>query len=87
MPRRSSLQYVNKYSAAFWGTSFVREIGRLNPSGDVEKPIEDLPNGHKTPNGNCHVSSLAPLPINGTDKGQQALKRDRGLAVIHGHVA
>lgn len=81
-----SLQYVNKYSAAYWGTSFIREIGRLNASGEVEKAVEDLPSKHKIPNGNGHAEPLAPLPMNGTDKGQKTLKRDLGLRVIHGQM-
>lgn len=28
------LQYVNKYSAAFWGNSFVGEITKIRPEGD-----------------------------------------------------
>ena len=31
------LQYVNKYSAAYWGTSFVREMGRLKPDEDQQR--------------------------------------------------
>jgi trehalose 6-phosphate synthase len=80
------LQYVNKYSAAYWGTSFVREIGRLNASVDVEKAVDDLTSRHKIPNGNGHADPLAPLPMNGTEKGQQGLKRDLGLRVIHGQM-
>jgi trehalose 6-phosphate synthase len=30
-------QYVNKYSAAYWGTSFVREMSRLNPGEDAQR--------------------------------------------------
>jgi trehalose 6-phosphate synthase len=28
---RKLFKYVNKYSAAFWGTSFVREMQRIKP--------------------------------------------------------
>ena len=39
------------------------------------------------PNGNGHAHPLAPLPMNGTKKGHQALKRDEGLRVIHGQMS
>ena len=58
----------------------------MNASGDVEKAVEDLPSKHKIPNGNGHAEPLAPLPMNGTDKGQKTLKRDLGLRVIHGQM-
>jgi hypothetical protein len=29
-------QYVDKYSAAYWGTSFVREMGKLNPEEEMK---------------------------------------------------
>jgi trehalose 6-phosphate synthase len=34
------LQYVNKYSAAFWGTSFVKEMVKLNPESEQKKLAE-----------------------------------------------
>jgi trehalose 6-phosphate synthase len=33
---RKLFKYVNKYSAAYWGTSFIKEMGRLQ-FGNVEK--------------------------------------------------
>ncbi|KAA1467596.1 alpha-trehalose-phosphate synthase TPS1 subunit [Dentipellis sp. KUC8613] len=33
---RKLFKYVTKYSAAFWGTSFVREILKIKPDDDVE---------------------------------------------------
>ncbi|KAI0029342.1 glycosyltransferase family 20 protein [Vararia minispora EC-137] len=35
-------KYVNKYSAAFWGTSFVREMLRIRPDDDVNAVKEAL---------------------------------------------
>jgi trehalose 6-phosphate synthase len=32
---RKLFKYVNKYSAAFWGTSFVREMLRIRPDEDA----------------------------------------------------
>jgi hypothetical protein len=31
---------VTKYSAAFWGTSFVREMGKLRPEEEMKKIAE-----------------------------------------------
>lgn len=28
---------MNKYSAAFWGTSFVREMSKINPEEEQKK--------------------------------------------------
>ncbi|KAF8824978.1 hypothetical protein HHX47_DHR7000543 [Lentinula edodes] len=36
---RKLFKYVNKYSAAFWGTSFIKEMTRIKP-GDVGKEKE-----------------------------------------------
>jgi len=36
---RKLFKYVNKYSAAFWGTSFIKEMTRIRP-GDVGKEKE-----------------------------------------------
>lgn len=33
---RKLFKYVNKYSAAFWGSSFIKEMGKI-AAGDVEK--------------------------------------------------
>lgn len=33
---RKLFKYVNKYSAAFWGTSFIKEMGKLKQD-DVDK--------------------------------------------------
>ena len=30
-------QYVNKYSAAYWGTTFVREMSKLSPEEEQKK--------------------------------------------------
>ncbi|PSR79007.1 hypothetical protein PHLCEN_2v7194 [Hermanssonia centrifuga] len=41
-------KYVNKYSAAFWGTSFVREMTKIQPPEEVEaqgETVEDLKDG------------------------------------------
>jgi len=35
--QKKLFKYVNKYSAAYWGTSFVNEMSRLSPGGGVEK--------------------------------------------------
>ncbi|KAF5392316.1 hypothetical protein D9757_001406 [Collybiopsis confluens] len=37
---RKLFKYVNKYSAAFWGTSFIKEMTRIKP-GDVGKDKEN----------------------------------------------
>jgi trehalose 6-phosphate synthase len=37
---RKLFKYVNKYSAAFWGSSFVKEISKINPA-DVLGPGKD----------------------------------------------
>jgi trehalose 6-phosphate synthase len=55
---RKLFKYVNKYSAAFWGSSFIKEMGRLkqdvlDKEGQAEltrrkdeEPGSDVVNGH-----------------------------------------
>lgn len=31
-------KYVNKYSAAFWGSSFIKELGRVDLGSDSYQP-------------------------------------------------
>ncbi|EIN03789.1 TPS1 protein [Punctularia strigosozonata HHB-11173 SS5] len=38
---RKLFKYVNKYSAAYWGTSFVREMGKLNPEEEMKRLQSD----------------------------------------------
>jgi len=93
--QRKLFKYVNKYSAAFWGTSFVGEMSRLSSSGSVENPAEEplveIPNGLHTPEGTSGggtpIDPLKPLPTAGTDKGKTALRRDQGIPLKHGQVA
>ena len=35
------LQYVNKYSAAFWGTSFVREMTKIPNVEDLDSDVSE----------------------------------------------
>jgi len=35
---RKLFKYVNKYSAAFWGSSFIREMSRIKVDGDAASP-------------------------------------------------
>ncbi|TFY80539.1 hypothetical protein EWM64_g3477 [Hericium alpestre] len=38
---RKLFKYVTKYSAAFWGTSFVREMLRVNPEAEAQTRMAD----------------------------------------------
>ena len=38
-----TIQYVNKYSAAYWGTSFVREMTRIELPQQAVKPVAESP--------------------------------------------
>ncbi len=53
---RKLFKYVNKYSASFWGSSFIKEMGRIKFEDDAEtvQKIEDgvIRDGLITPNGN-----------------------------------
>lgn len=35
---RKLFKYVNKYSAAFWGSSFIKEMGRIDLGSDSHQP-------------------------------------------------
>lgn len=43
---RKLFKYVNKYSAAFWGKSFIKEMGRFNTKAD-QKEREEKKGGEK----------------------------------------
>ncbi|EMD31327.1 glycosyltransferase family 20 protein [Gelatoporia subvermispora B] len=42
---RKLFKYVNKYSAAFWGTSFVREMTRINTPEETPARVEKVAAG------------------------------------------
>jgi len=44
---RKLFKYVNKYSAAFWGTSFVKEMNKLSQAAATFPPT--IPSGQGTP--------------------------------------
>lgn len=80
------MQYVNKYSAAYWGTSFVREMTRIElPEAKLEpvaeSPIEEEP--AKPEEASHHTveelkGGLAELHLNKED--------ERGSVVSNGQV-
>ncbi|KAG7444250.1 glycosyltransferase family 20 protein [Guyanagaster necrorhizus] len=53
---RKLFKYVNKYSASFWGSSFIKEMSKIKLEDDAEtvQKIEDgiIRDGLVTPNGN-----------------------------------
>ena len=58
-PCVSFTQYVNKYSAAFWGTSFVREMTRIElPEA---KPVAESP-ADSTPDTPVKTNGSLPHP-------------------------
>jgi trehalose 6-phosphate synthase len=45
---RKLFKYVNKYTAAFWGSSFIKEMSRIDPDSDYRNNptvAESLVNG------------------------------------------
>ncbi|KIJ66704.1 glycosyltransferase family 20 protein [Hydnomerulius pinastri MD-312] len=66
---RKLFKYVNKYSAAFWGSSFIREMGKLK-QGDMDKegqaelnPRRDEGPGSDLVNGQVPTSQVvSPSP-------------------------
>jgi trehalose 6-phosphate synthase len=62
---RKLFKYVNKYSAAFWGTSFIKEMGRLNLKAD-QKQREEKKAGEKGRQGLLEVKSWDPASGNGS---------------------
>lgn len=65
-----SLQYVNKYSAAFWGTSFVGEMTKIPNPEEVES-VEELKEY-------AEKGGQAELTINTEDAGGLNLKKGAG---------
>ncbi|KAL6299294.1 glycosyltransferase family 20 protein [Sparassis latifolia] len=51
---RKLFKYVNKYSAAFWGTSFVREMTKLRTE-DAEGPPPPSPQALKSGQAELHI--------------------------------
>ncbi|RPD61205.1 alpha,alpha-trehalose-phosphate synthase TPS1 subunit [Lentinus tigrinus ALCF2SS1-7] len=66
---RKLFKYVNKYSAAFWGTSFVREMTRIElPEA---KPVAESP-ADSTPDTPVKTNGSLPHPTVEDLKGGQA---------------
>ena len=68
-------QYVNKYSAAFWGTSFVREMTKINVPVDTAQ-------AQAVKNDENHIAELK--------RGQAELKMkkedSKGSEIVNGSV-
>lgn len=67
-------QYVNKYSAAFWGNSFVGEIAKIRPEGDkvhLSEPSQEEANNADI----AGKTKIVPAHVNGAN----------GVNGINGH--
>lgn len=62
---RKLFKYVNKYSAAYWGTSFIKEMGRLDLVAD-KREQEKEKEGEKGQQGVLEVKMGDPASANGT---------------------
>jgi trehalose 6-phosphate synthase len=62
---RKLFKYVNKYSAAYWGTSFIKEMGRLDVKAD-KKEQEKEKQGEEGKQGVLEVKRDDPASANGT---------------------
>ena len=56
------MQYVNKYSAAFWGTSFVREMTRIELPAQPVKPVAESPLSDSVPDSPAKTNGALPRP-------------------------
>lgn len=63
-------QYVEKYSAAFWGTSFVKEMTKIPNPEDVDT-VEELKEY-------AHMDGQAELKVQTEDAGGLELKKSNG---------
>jgi len=64
---RKLFKYVNKYSAAFWGSSFIKEMGRLktdevDKEGQAELGLKADENVGKGGGANL-VNGGVPMPV------------------------
>ncbi|KAI0324657.1 alpha,alpha-trehalose-phosphate synthase TPS1 subunit [Cubamyces sp. BRFM 1775] len=83
---RKLFKYVNKYSAAYWGTSFVREMTRIELPDQKVEPVAESPTEESPtkPNGVAHPTveelkgGMAELHLNKEDA--------RGSTVENGQV-
>ena len=69
---------MNKYSAAYWGTSFVREMTRIELPNSDPKPVAESPSD-STPDTPVQKNNTLPHPTVEELKGGQAelhLKKD-----------
>lgn len=64
------MQYVNKYSAAFWGTSFVREMTKI-PNPEESDTVQELKE-------HSELSGQAELKLKTEDDGGSELKKGAG---------
>ena len=64
------MQYVNKYSAAFWGTSFVREMTRI----ELPAASSDSPAAPSTAHANGTSDGVAHPTVEDLKAGMAELK-------------
>ncbi|CDO74996.1 Glycosyltransferase Family 20 protein [Trametes cinnabarina] len=80
---RKLFKYVNKYSAAYWGTSFVREMTRIELPDQKVEPVAESPTDDVAPSQHPTVEELkggmAELHLNKEDA--------RGSIVENGQVS
>ncbi|KAG6332132.1 hypothetical protein ID866_6958 [Astraeus odoratus] len=78
---RKLFKYVNKYSAAFWGTSFIREMSRIQVADDsaaagaILEKSDDRESSKVPPAG---PSPVADGDLKGSDEGGAASKTVNG---------
>lgn len=68
------MQYVNKYSAAFWGTSFVREMTKI-PEPEGTETMQELKD-------TSDMGGQAELKIKTEDLGGSDLKKGAGTVPL-----
>lgn len=80
MPR----QYIEKYSSAFWGTSFVRELGRIDASkANVDVSFQkrrQSQSGSRTPIRG--VSMMSGAGLTQIDMDREGQKLEHGAVAV-----
>ena len=74
-------QYVNKYSAAFWGNSFVGEITKIRPEGDRVH----LPEPSQEEAQNIDIAGKTKIVPIAHVNGVNGVKAANGINGVNGH--
>lgn len=82
------VQYVTKYSAAFWGTSFVREMTKIRPAPALAlSPTSPTSPTSASANSNSNANTNANANNNAKEKYPNAQQKEQAVLTVKGEDA